>query len=371
VTVDPVALTAELLRQDTVNPPGREARCLDPLAERLAAAGFRVENVALTPERPNLIARIGPDDRPALAFTGHVDVVPLGEAPWTVDPFAGVIRDGRIYGRGASDMKSGVAAIVAAALAFARDPAPGVAVELALTSGEEVGLEGAKRLAQSGRLGPAGALVVAEPTGLVPCIGYRSVLWLDLVFQGRTAHASNPEVGDNALLKACRAAVALSSWDFDGARHPLLEPPSLNCARLHSGLNYNSVPDRAVLGVDLRLLPDQAFAEVEARVAELTGAHEVIRRHEVRAVWTDPDHPWLKEVARLLAERFGQDGALRTVPYCTDASALLDGYGDIPVLILGPGEAAQAHRTDEWCLVDNIRTASEIYLALMRGWRAS
>ncbi len=367
-TIDPVELTRELVRLDTVNPPGNEARCLDLLGGLLEEAGFRVTDVPLAPGRPNLIARPpGTEERPALAFTGHVDVVPLGTETWRHDPFAAEIEGGRLYGRGSSDMKSGTATIVAAAIeAVARGGA--VPVELVLTSCEEIGLEGAATVARSGRLGRAGALVVAEPTGLRAAIGYRGLVWCDLHFTGRTAHASQPEQGDNALLKAARAAVTLAGWNFDGAEHPALGRPGLNVARIEGGQNYNSVPDRAKLGIDMRLLPDQDLEEVERRLIELTGCARLERLMATPPVWTDPSDPWLRSVGELLEGLVGEPVELGTVPYSTDASYLAPGYGGVPVLVLGPGEAEQAHQTDEWCEVAKIERAFEIYLRLIEAW---
>ena len=367
--IDPVELTRELVRIDTVNPPGNEARCLDLLGELLTGAGFRVEDVPLAPGRPNLIARLpGTEEVPALAFTGHFDVVPLGTEPWPHDPFGAEIEDGRLYGRGASDMKSGTATIVAAAIEAAARSGGRAPVELVLTSCEEVGLEGAATVARSGRLGRAGALVVAEPTGLRAGIGYRGLNWCDLYFTGRTAHASQPEQGDNALLKAARAAIALAAWDFDGATHPALGRPGLNVARIEGGQNYNSVPDRAKLGIDMRLLPGQAVEEVERRIVEITGCARLERLMATPAVWTDPSDPWLQSVRELLGELLGAPADLGTVPYSTDASYLAPGYGGVPVLVLGPGEAEQAHQTDEWCEVAKIEKAFAIYLRLIEDW---
>ncbi len=367
--VDPVALTLELLRRNTVNPPGNEASCLDFLGEQLAAAGFEVHDVPLAPGRPNLIARPpGTAGLPALALTGHVDVVPLGTKPWRHDPFGAEIVEGRLFGRGSSDMKSGTAAIVAAAIDAVREAREPVPVELVLTSCEEVGLKGAAAVAESGRLGRAGALVVAEPTGLRPATGYRGVLWCDLLFEGRTAHASEPDKGDNALLKAARAALRLAEWDFDGARHPALGRPTLNVARMEAGQNYNSVPDFARLGLDLRLLPEQPAPQIMRRLSDLSGCCRCEQLESMPAVWTDPDHPWLQAVRRRIKERLGGEVEFTTVPYCTDASRLAPAYGDVPVLILGPGEIHQAHQTDEWCEVGKIRAAAEIYRSLIRDW---
>ncbi len=369
--IDPVELTRELVRLDTVNPPGNEARCLDLLGRLLEEAGFRVTDVPLAPGRPNLIARPpGTEDREALAFTGHVDVVPLGTEPWSHQPFGAEIEGGRLYGRGASDMKSGTATIVAAAIEAARRSGGTAPVELVLTSCEEIGLEGAATVARSGRLGRAGALVVAEPTGLRAAIGYRGLVWCDLHFTGRTAHASQPEQGDNALLKAARAAVALAGWDFDGAEHPALGRPGLNIARIEGGQNYNSVPDRAKLGIDMRLLPEQRLEEVERRLVEISGCTRLERLMATPPVWTDPSDPWLRSVKAVLEELAGGPVELGTVPYSTDASYLTTGYGGVPVLVLGPGEAEQAHQTDEWCEVAKIEKAFEIYLRLIEAWTA-
>ena len=183
--------------------------------------------------------------QPAMGFTGHIDIVPLGEATWRHDPFAGETDGDLLYGRGSSDMKSGVAAMVVAARAIARDRQRRAGIELVLTAGEETGCSGAREIVKvPGSLGRVGALVVGEPTDLGPRLGHRGVIWIRLRFKGRTAHASMPHEGDNAVLKAARAAVLLSEYDFDRIAHPALGRPTLNVGRLEGGLNLNSVPTR-------------------------------------------------------------------------------------------------------------------------------
>jgi len=363
-------LTLELLRERTINPPGDEARCILPLARRLAAAGFDCHTVDLEPGRPNLVARLdgARTDRPAIAFTGHLDTVPLGDVPWRRDPFAGEIEDGRLYGRGSSDMKSGVAAIVTAALRYAAE-GPGAPVELVLTSGEEVGLAGAKKLMETpGSLGRASALVVAEPTGNRPAYGNRGILWLEAAFSGKTAHASQPEAGVNALLLAAQAAERIAAYDYGGATHPVLGRPTVNVAVMQAGSNYNSVPDRAVLGLDLRTLPDADIDAVIADIERLAGpAGQVREILRCPGLWTEPDDPWLARAIATAASVTGANDILAAVPFNTDGSFLSPAYGDIPTLILGPGEPAQAHQTDEWCDIARIDEAVEIYLRLMRG----
>lgn len=367
--IDPLALTIELIARDTRVPAGNEALCIDRLAGLLDKAGFTCRSVDLAPGRPNLVARLDPSGsgHPAIAFTGHLDVVPLGEAPWLRPPFAGEIETGRLYGRGASDMKSGVAAIVAAALEYAEEggAAP---VEIVLTSGEEVGLEGARVLAdRPGSLGRAAALVVAEPTANRPAFGNRGNLWLDVHFEGRTAHASEPEKGRNALLAACLAAERFAAFDFGGARHALLGRSTVNVAIMHAGANYNSVPDRARLGLDLRLLPGTDIEALLAELARLAGSdaslEEVIR---LPGSWSDPEESWMASAVAIAASITGANGVMGAAPFNTDGSLLAPAYGGIPSLILGPGEPGQAHQTDEWCEVARIEEAARIYLELMR-----
>ena len=141
-----VSLTRRLVRQNTINPPGGEADAIEIVGALLEDAGFTTRLVELAPGRPNLIARIaGSDaDAAALGFTGHLDVVPLGQAPWRVDPFAGEADGDRLFGRGTSDMKAGVAAMVLAACRVARQPGRRAGLELILTAGEETGCAGAR-----------------------------------------------------------------------------------------------------------------------------------------------------------------------------------------------------------------------------------
>src|SRR6476469_2972431 len=162
--IDPLELSRELIAFNTVNPPGNELSCIRHLETILSRAGLETSLQHFAPDRANLIARIGGvGSKPPLCFTGHVDTVPLGNAPWSVDPFAGEIIDGKMYGRGSTDMKCGVAAFVAAIGNMVEQLQGSSGVVLVITAGEEVGCEGAFHLARAGIPGRTGAIVVAEP----------------------------------------------------------------------------------------------------------------------------------------------------------------------------------------------------------------
>jgi succinyl-diaminopimelate desuccinylase len=366
-----VALARELVGIDTINPPGHEGRAAVVLAERLEAAGLEVAAHDLEDGRTNVVARWpGSEDAPALCLTGHLDTVPLGGADWERDPFAAEIDGDRLYGRGASDMKGGVAAIVVAAERIAELGRGRAGLELVLTAGEETGCTGALAVAGAdGALGRAGAMLVAEPTTNQPCVAHKGVVWLDLVAEGRTAHGSMPHLGENAIHKLARAVTRLDGFAFDVAAHELLGDPTLNVGTVTGGININSVPDRATAGLDVRTVPALDADAVAAQLAAAAGDEVRLRiRLALDAVDTDPSEPWVREVFDVMAEVAGTDTTPRGLAYFTDAAALAPAYGTPPTVICGPGDADQAHRTDESCSVAALEAAAEGFFQIARRW---
>jgi succinyl-diaminopimelate desuccinylase len=370
--IDPVELSRELIAFNTINPPGNELSCIRHLEKILSKAGLETSLQDFAPDRANLIARIGGrGSKPPLCFTGHVDTVPLGNAAWSVDPFAGEIIDGKMYGRGSTDMKCGVAAFVAAIGNMAGQLEDTGGAVLAITAGEEIGCEGAFHLARSGILGRAGAIVVAEPTSNAALVGHKGALWLRLTLKGVTAHGSMPHLGVNAAFKAARVVTALENFQFNVAPHPHLGSPTLNVGTVHAGLNVNSVPDLAEIGVDIRSIPGLDHARIQEHLkAELGDDVSMEPIVDVGAVWTDPASAWINDVYGIVGEVTGQHPGTepQTAPYFTDASALTPAFGGPPTVILGPGEAAKAHQTDEYCSVQRIREATDIYARIAARW---
>ncbi|MEA2383537.1 MAG: succinyl-diaminopimelate desuccinylase [Solirubrobacteraceae bacterium] len=368
-----VELTQELVRTETINPPGNEARAADLLAARLEAAGLDVTAHELGgPERTSLVARWrGGGDAPALCLTGHLDTVPLGGSDWARDPLGGEIDGDRLYGRGASDMKGGVAAIVVAAERVAALGRGRAGLELVLCAGEETGCDGALALARAdGALGRAGALLVAEPTTNHPCVAHKGVVWLDALAEGRTAHGSMPHLGDNAIHKLARAIVALEDFAFDAEPHPLLGAPTLNVGTVSGGINVNSVPDRARAGLDVRIVPGLDADTVAAQLRAAAGDDVRIEtRLALAPVDTDPDDAWVREVFGVMGPLAGDRSIEpRGLAYFTDACALVPAYGTPPAIVCGPGDADQAHRTDESCSVAALEAAADGFFEIARRW---
>ena len=367
-----MSLTRDLIRFRTINPPGEEEACARHLGCLLESAGFACHYVMMGDGRANLIARIGGrTDRLPLAFTGHIDVVPLGARAWTMDPFGAETGGGKIYGRGASDMKSGVAAFVAAAIDAAPRLAAGPGAVLIITAGEETGCTGAHHIVATARdlLGRAGALVVAEPTSNRPFVGHKGALRLKVTARGITAHASMPDQGVNAIMKATRAIAKLDDFDFNVARHPVMGAPTLNVGWMHGGMNINSVPDLSETGLDIRTIPAQTHAAIEQQVANFLGTEvEVSILDEAVPIWTEPSIAWVQRVFAAVQSVSGEAPSVGAAPYFTDASALTPAFGGIPTVVLGPGPAAMAHQTDEYCEIAAIEAHKDICLKLIDDW---
>ncbi len=371
--LDARALTRELLAFDTINPPGLERACARRLGALLEAGGFRVAYHEFAEARTSLIAHIGvADGAPPICFTGHIDTVPLGAARWTRDAFAGETDGDRLYGRGSTDMKSGVAAFVVAALELAAELARGPGLVLVITAGEEIGCEGAKYLAERRLLDRAGAIVVAEPTANYPYVGHKGLAWFEVETRGVTAHGSMPELGDNAIVKMARVISDLEGFRFPVESHPVMGRPTLNVGTIRGGLNTNSVPDHAAITVDARTVPGVDHGHLCESLRELLAPRgaQVRRIVDTPALYTEPSNEWVQQVFELCAPRVGARPTPKTLTFSTDGSDLKRGFGGPPAVVLGPGEPALAHQTDEWCSMERIGQSVELFRALMQRWNA-
>jgi succinyl-diaminopimelate desuccinylase len=369
--LDPVALTRELLHFDTRNPPGYEKDCADYLGRLLEQAGFQVGWHAFAPGRDSLVARTaGAAGKSALCLTGHLDVVPLGQAAWRYDPFAGQIDGNRLYGRGSTDMKAGVAAMAVAAIRAAQATDHKVPLELVFTASEETGCEGAHYLVGlENALSRPGAMLIGEPTSNYPLVAHKGAFWLQAHTHGVTAHGSMPEKGDNAIYKAARAALTLEAFRFSDSPDPILGAPTLNTGTIEGGLNMNSVPDRATLGIDIRTLPgqdhDALLAELKAQLGDQV---ELEVLHSTAGIATPASDDWVQSVYDIMAKYLDQRPEERGATYYTDGSIFKPALGDPPTLVLGPGDPALAHKTDEYCDIQNIRDITEAYTEICRDW---
>ena len=391
-----VQLTADLVRIPTVNPPGEEYEsCARFLGADLGRRGFDVEYIAADgrPEhtarhpRINVIGTRRGGGRRVVHLNGHIDVVPAGDG-WTVDPFGGLVRDGKIFGRGVCDMKAGIAAAVfaAEAIARARIRLPGT-IEISGTVDEESGgFAGVAHLAQIGRLrsGRTDFVVIPEPLNVDRiCIGHRGVYWFEVTARGRIGHGSMPFLGVSAidgmgrLLHAIREQLMprLAARRTDvpvvpaGARHATINVNGIDGGQPVDGIQTPCVADLCRAVFDRRFLIEEGFEATRDEIADLVAAvaakspgvrfvvRELMVVHPTR---TPDDSPLIGALDRSIRRVLGKPAALIASPGTYDHKHVARIAGVPHCVAYGPGELELAHQPDEYCRVDDLINATKV-----------
>lgn len=393
-----VELARALIRFPTINPPGEAYRpCAEFIGRRLSGHGFAVNYVraAGTPgdseryPRINVIARReGSVAGPSVHFNSHIDVVQIG-AGWTLDPFAAVVRDGRIYGRGACDMKGGLAASIVAveALIDSGIKLPGT-LEISGTVDEESGgFGGVHYLAQRGWFSPPRVdhVIIPEPLNVDRvCIGHRGVWWAEIETRGRMAHGSMPFLGDCAV-RHMNAFIARLERDLypqlaarttdmpvvpSGARHATLNINSIHGGQAEdSGFPAPCVPDSCRMVIDRRLLIEENMKSVkgevrallEQLVAEREGfSYELRDIFEVQPTMADRNGPVASNTAAAVRRVLGRDAEFVCSPGTYDQKHI-DRIGKLrDCIAYGPGILDLAHQPDEYVLIDDMLSSAKV-----------
>jgi succinyl-diaminopimelate desuccinylase len=403
-----VDYTAALVRIPTVNPPGAEYEaCAQFIGRDLARRGFSVEYIAAEglPEhtarfpRVNVVGSRRGGPGPVVHLHGHFDVVPPGDG-WTMDPFGGVVRDGRIYGRGVCDMKAGIAAALFAAEAIERAGVdlPGT-IEISGTVDEESGgFAGVAYLAQGGRIaeGRTDFVIIPEPLNVDRiCVGHRGVYWFEVTARGRTGHGSMPFLGVSAidgmsrllqlvrddLLPALAARTTAVPVVPPAARHPTINVNGIDGGQPVDGIQTPCVADLCRAVFDRRFLIEEGFdaakSEIEQLVRRASRASGV--RFDLRDLMivhptrTPPDSPVITALDRSMRSVLGKSAELVASPGTYDHKHVAR-LAHVPHCVAyGPGILDLAHQPDEWCAIDDLVNATKIIalatLDLMQGRR--
>jgi len=371
-----VDLTIQLVQAPTENPPGNEKGAAQFLKPLLSKMGFKTKTVLSPKGRWNLLAekRWGKGGR-KLIFNGHLDVVPAGNASqWKYPPFQGKLYKGKIYGRGSSDMKSGIASFIHALSTIERSKIPlhQGAVVLHLVSDEEShGHQGMEFLTQ--REGIQGdAALVGEPTDLEPVIAQKGALWLRIHTIGKSAHGSKPHMGINAVEKMMKV---IERFNFIPLKkeHPLLGKPTLSIGTIQGGTKINVVPEGCEIEVDRRMLPSEKKEEVLGEIKEILDSLQSqdpffqYRMEEIdfaEPSEVDPDEEIVKIGVEAIQNVMGRKPMLRGFSGFTDSRFYIN-QCHIPTLILGPGGVDQSHTTDESVEVDALVLGAHIYAMIL------
>jgi acetylornithine deacetylase len=301
-----------------------------------------------------------------------MDTVP--EEGMTIEPFGGVVEGGKLYGRGACDVKASVAAMAVALERLERErPAGAAGVVLALTADEEFTHKGSSALAEMDLGVELG--IVAEPTGFDIVIGHKGAVRFEVVVAGESCHSSAPHRGKNAIYKMARVVEALESLGHELARsaaNDLLGRPTLSVGRIEGGQAVNVVPDWCRIEVDRRLIPgetpghamDQARAWIGERVGSMGDV--VLRSMGIEMTALEPrvGAEDLGAMAEAIRRATGMTPKTIGVPYGTDAGPL--SQKGLKCVVLGPGDIAQAHTRDEWVELEQVRQGVEVYFELAR-----
>ena len=371
-----LSLAQALIRIPSVNPPGGEAGVAEWLGKYLTHAGLAVEVGDVLPGRPNVLAtaEFGPGG-PTLLLNGHTDVVAVGEG-WDGDPFSGIVRDGKLYGRGAADMKGPLAAMIEALLAVKRSGLlhQGRVVVTAVI-GEEYGGLGTKDLVRRGL--KADHAIVGAPNELLPVIAHKGTVRFAITVDGRAAHGSVPEAGLNAIYKTASLVSRLERLHQRlTARppHPLVGSPSLNVGTISGGSGTCIVPAQCRITIDRRVLPgepaERAGAEIEEVLDELRGEDpsfrgRLILQNVAPAMEIARDRPVVAAIRRATQAVLGRDPGVHGWTATADSNMLVNDLG-IPTVIFGPGSIRQvAHQANEHVPVAELDAATRIYALLI------
>lgn len=383
-------LLADLIAIPSVNPMGGEAdehsfeqRVTDYLEKRFQRLGVDYRRQEALPDRDNIVAWIsasadkGGESAPRVVWEAHQDTVPV--AGMTVPPFTPEIRDGRMYGRGACDVKGPLAAMLAVFEQLARRESVPATIIFALSVNEEFGGDGASRLAQLWNEQaafpferPPDAVIVAEPTELQVVAAHKGTVRWRVRAEGKAAHSSTPQLGENAIYRMAHAVAALERYAAEMPdrfpAHPQLGSPTLSVGLIHGGASVNIVPESCWIEIDRRLVPgetpEQAWLDVAAFLKEescqVTCEEPYLQSNPL------PDSHNGDVVRRIIeaAERCGVASAATTAAYCSDAARL----AHFPTVVFGPGDIAQAHTCDEWIELQQLAAAERILLQLTEGF---
>ena len=377
-----VGLTGDLVRIRSENPPGRETEVVDHLQRILAEMGLPGTVVEPVPGRQSLLVATADASRtgkPVLLVNGHLDTVPVRPDAWRHDPFGGHVRDGRLYGRGAADMKGGVAAAITA-LQVCRTLDLELPCELAfhLVADEELGgTHGTAALVARG-LVDADACLDPEPTGLRLCVAERGLMFATVRTRGVPAHGSVPSRGRSAIISAAAIAQVLHDNEFAQTPHPLLGRTTCNVGVIRGGSGPNVVPEECELRIDRRVLPGEDAAGlvrgIVDRIASLGLVQGVDYDIEVdtfcESSEIDAEHPFVADVNRSVSAMTGRRAGLTGLPFTTDARFMRNQLG-IPSVVFGPGELDVAHTVDEYVDVEALVSAVGVYAHLYATFTGS
>lgn len=365
-----VEICRDLVRAPSPNPPGDEREVAKVAESWLDRLGLPCERVEAEPGRVSLVSSWGRGNGKTLLFNGHYDVVPVDDAEeWPHPPYEGRVADGKLYGRGSTDMKAGIASCLAAVAGLQRAGVePDGKLRLQFVADEEaLGSLGTKVLVDSGYCDGVDEAVVGEPTDLHLVTAERGAAWFKIVTEGVSAHGSTPQLGTNAIEHMAKVIPTIAGMRFRKL-HELLGAPTVNVGMIRGGSKVNMVPDHCEIEIDRRTIPgeteEEVLGEFEAVLDDLRSEHPDLKARIADVSWAEPCE--CPEGATMVSELASARDDLRVegseLGYmgATDARFLIT-EANIPTAIFGPGDVRLAHTRGENVRVDQLADAARIY----------
>lgn len=370
-----LSILQNLVQQKSENPPGKEEGAAMYVKDVLERHAIKTELTQVKPGRPNVYARLkGSQPGPTMIYNGHLDVVPAGkETNWTYDPFKGVIKDGKLYGRGSADMKSGVAAMIYAAIMLQRmgNPFSGELILFFNVDEERTNL-GMRQFLQEDIT--ADYAIISEPTNLDICTGHRGCARFRLRTRGLAGHTSFVTQPDNAIYKMTKLINALEDLGHNIKQRvdPMLGPASLTVSQITGGTAPNIIPDLCEIEIDRRTLPGEEKEDVEKEIRECM--NKVASQHSfdyefenylfLMASSIPESDPFVKNLNEVIKSTTSRQGSV--APFnATCEAPFFSVEKEIPTIIFGPGGLEQAHIDDEFVNVDEVVDASKVFIQLV------
>ena len=351
--MDKIKVLADIVEIPSVNDD--EVSVAKYIMDLFAKYGIESKILKVKGNRANLVAEIG-EKGPILGFSGHLDVVAAKESDgWHSDPFKLVERDGKLYGRGTSDMKSGVAAMIVSLIELQQKGLKNGRIRLMLTMGEEIGEEGSAYFYEHGYMKDVSALVISEPTYYRIIYAEKGSLDLKITSRGKAAHSSMPNLGYNAVNPLIELLSELNEFFSNPPKNDVLGPLTFNVTVFKGGEQVNTIPDYAEAEINVRTLPNFDGNDVIKKLDEYlekknengaTLTREVLMNED--AVLKSPDSV-IADLAAEIVESRGREVVKTIAPGITDASNLLkEKKEDYPFIVFGPGNPLVSHQVDEY-----------------------
>ena len=357
-------LLKEIIEIPTINGVSNESALAKNLQDYFEKYGVESKIQVVDDLRSNIIAEIeGLDSKSMVIWNGHIDTVPYGDiAKWKTDPSKAVILEDKLFARGASDMKSGLAAMVYSICYMKKKGViPPITIKFIGTCDEEKNGAGATKIMEANELGSPLAIIIGEPTDCNIGIAQKGCLWIKLDIQGKTSHAANPKEGINAIDYGFSIYRELKKY-IEVFSHPLLGNSTVEMTKCSGGVANNMVPDKCEIIMDVRIAPDLSSVQVVNKLIEICNKKENDLDNNLRCsfeilneriqISTRADNPWTLLVEKTIKE-YEFNPKMIGINCFTDASIMVKDNKQIPVILFGPGTPSMAHKPNEYVLLTN------------------